>query len=78
MENYKIISPFTGGPVEIKTKEIEFIFRGEPFTCKRRYYICLDTGNEFSDDILDNEVFWQVVDLYQLKHPEVKDLPKKE
>ena len=72
-----VISPFTGGPVEIKTKEIEFNFRGEAFTCKRRYYVCLDTGNEFSDDELDDEVFWQVIDLYKLKYPNAKNLPEK-
>lgn len=71
------ISPFTGGPVEIKTRKETFNFRGETFTCKRQYYVCLDTGIEFSDDKLDDELFWQIIDLYGVKHPDAINLPKK-
>ena len=71
------ISPFTGGPVEIKEKDVTLNFRGESFTCKRKYYLCVDTGMEFSDDRFDDELFWQIIDLYRVKHPEAKNLPKK-
>jgi hypothetical protein len=77
MATNKEISPFTGGPIEIRTKDVTFNFRGESFTCKRRYYVCLDTGHEYTDDKLDDELFWQIIDLYRVKHPEAKNLPKK-
>jgi len=61
-----------------KTKLETFTFRDETFTCERRYYHDLDTDLEFSTDEQDDEVFWKIIDLYRIKHPDAKNLPTKE
>ena len=67
------------GKVEIeKTKLETFTFRDETFTCERRYYLWEETGFECTDSEQDDEVFWKVVELYRLKHPDATDLPVKE
>jgi hypothetical protein len=61
-----------------KTKLETFTFRDETFTCERRYYLWEETGFECTDSEQDDEVFWKVVELYRLKHPDGTDLPVKE
>lgn len=75
--NRNTISKLTDTFIE-KTKLETFTFRDETFTCERRYYLWEETGFECTDSEQDDEVFWKVVELYRLKHPDAKDLPVKE
>lgn len=75
--NRNTISELTDTFIE-KTKLETFTFRDETFTCERRYYLWEEKGFECTDSEQDDEVFWKVVELYKLKHPDVKDLPVKE
>lgn len=61
-----------------KTKLETFTFRDETFTCERRYYLWEETGFEYTDSEQDDEVFWKIIDLYRIKHPDAKNLPIKE
>lgn len=67
-EYVDIESPFTGGKVlEIHDVE-EKTFRGEKFLVNVRYYLCEDTGNQFTsaeqDELWTNELYGQ----YRSKH----------
>jgi len=61
-------SPFTGGSVALKTELRELTFRGESFKINAHYYICEDTGTEFTTDELDEIDTRQVHNLYRKKH----------
>lgn len=57
-------SPFTGGKVSLCTKEVTLKYRGEDITVNRDYYHCEDTGMEFSDSKLDDDLMWRVFRKY--------------
>lgn len=57
-------SPFTGGTVTIHTREEEVTFRGEKIKVNRQYYRCEDTGREFTDSNLDDDMMWTVFRKY--------------
>jgi len=57
-------SPFTGGAVTIHTREEEVTFRGEKIKINRQYYRCEDTGREFTDSNLDDDMMWTVFRKY--------------
>jgi hypothetical protein len=59
-----IKSPFTGGKVAILSKEEEVTFRGEKVKILRKYYRCEDTGREFTDSKLDDDMMWTVFRAY--------------
>jgi putative zinc finger/helix-turn-helix YgiT family protein len=61
-------SPFTGGPVTLKTEEQELEFRNETFKIRAHSYVCEDTGTEFTTDELDEIDIRQVHNLYREKH----------
>ena len=61
----KISSPFTGGSVEIKTRTEEIKYRGVMVKIRRRYYHCVDTGHNFTDAKLDDEMMAEVRKEYQ-------------
>lgn len=63
-----MISPFTGGEVTRKHKSETFTFRKEKFTVKRFYFVCNDTGREFTNTDLDNEVFNDIYKQYRERH----------
>lgn len=69
MEKYvNIKSPFTGGRVkEIYTTE-EKEFRKEKFTVPVRFYVCEDTGEQFTTTEQDNIQFDDLYKQYRLKH----------
>lgn len=68
-------SPFTGGQVkEIITSE-EMVFRGEKYPeIPVRYYVCMDSGEEFTDGEQDNEwtsaLYVQYREQYGIPSPE--------
>lgn len=57
-------SPFTGGKVTILSREEEITFRGEKIKITRKYYRCEDTGREFTDSKLDDDMMWAVFRAY--------------
>ena len=66
-----IKSPFTGGIVNLLEREEEVTFRGEKIKISRKYYKCRDTGREFTDSTLDDEMMWTVFRKYcELKSPD--------
>ena len=77
-----MISPFTGGKVTKKHKLETFTFRKEKFTVKRFYFVCNDTGREFTNNDVDTQVFNDIYKQYRERHgipsPErLKDLRSK-
>lgn len=75
-------SPFTGGKVTKKHKLETFTFRKEKFTVKRYYFVCNDTGREFTNEEVDEQVFADIYRQYRERHripsPEMlKDLRSK-
>lgn len=77
-----MISPFTGGKVTRKHKLETFTFRKEKFTVKRFYFVCNDTGREFTNNDVDTQVFNDIYKQYRERHgipsPErLKDLRNK-
>ncbi len=77
-----MISPFTGGKVTKKHKLETFTFRKEKFTVKRYYFVCNDTGREFTNEEVDEQVFTDICKQYRERHripsPEMlKDLRSK-
>lgn len=57
-------SPFTGGKVTILSREEEVTFRGEKIKITRKYYHCEDTGREFTDSKLDDDMMWDTFRAY--------------
>lgn len=51
-------SPFTGGKCTLETKTETFTYRDEEFTVEKKFYRCADTGHEFTDAALDNDLMW--------------------
>lgn len=61
-------SPFTGGPVkEVSTME-KMSYKGEEFLVHVRYYVCVDTGEQFTTTEQDSEWFNELHLLYNEKH----------
>ena len=63
-EQSDIKSPFTGGKVTILSREEEITFRGEKVKITRKYYRCVDTGREFTDSKLDDDMMWAAFRAY--------------
>lgn len=57
-------SPFTGGKVAILSRQEEVTFRGEKVKILRKYYRCEDTGREFTNYKLDDDMMWAVFRAY--------------
>lgn len=57
-------SPFTGSKVVIQSREEEVTFRGEKVKIICKYYRCVDTGREFTDGKLDDDMMWSVFRAY--------------
>lgn len=83
MEKYvDMKSPFTGGRVkEISTTETKE-FRKEKFCVHVRYYVCEDTGEQFTTTEQDTLQFNDLYSQYRVKHgipfpDEIKEIRKK-
>lgn len=61
-------SPFTGGKVTLKSETTTITYRGEDFSCHRYYYVCEDTGMEFTDAELDDKGLSEVYEQYRVRH----------
>ncbi|TAE50785.1 MAG: DUF4065 domain-containing protein [Bacteroidetes bacterium] len=61
-------SPFTGGEVLLVQEWVERAFRKEAFGIWEHYYVCKDTGRDFSNQDLDELNVQQVYNLYRSRH----------
>lgn len=64
----KIQSPITGGRVFLVETTEEHEFRKEKFEVHVRYYICEDTGEQFSGEGQDDLVLNQVYNQWRIRH----------
>lgn len=61
-------SPFTGGEVKLQ-KEIRTLnYRKEEFEVQYHFYLCVDTGEQFTDEELDTVNTNQIYNQYRLKY----------
>jgi len=72
-------SPITGREMKRMTRQKELIFRKEEFLVNHHFYLCEDSGEEFTDDELDtlniNQVYNQYRHKYNLPFPdEIKSI----
>lgn len=72
--NSEMKSPFTGGAVTLHKEPKQLEFRKDKFTIQQHYYKCVDTGEEFSNDELDqinvNQLYNQYRERYGLPFPD--------
>lgn len=61
-------SPFTGGEVELRKENRTMDYRKEPFEVLYHYYVCKETGEQFTDDELDEVNTNQVYNQYRAKY----------
>ncbi|NML41645.1 hypothetical protein HHL17_30955 [Chitinophaga sp. G-6-1-13] len=61
-------SPFTGGSTRLEKKPMTLEYRQESFDITYHYYVCEDTGEQFTDDKIDTFNQNQVLSQYQAKH----------
>lgn len=48
-----MISPFTGGKVELRKELSTVKYKGRTITFEKEFYYCVDTGHEFTDEELE-------------------------
>lgn len=75
-------SPFTGGKVTLKTERKELEFRKSKFEIVYHYYVCEDTGEEFTNTQIDELNLIQVYNQYREKEgipfpPEIRGIRQK-
>jgi transcriptional regulator with XRE-family HTH domain len=61
-------SPFTGGEAMLQKEARTMEFRKEWFTLLFQYYLCKDSGEQFTDDMLDEVNTNQVYNQYRAKY----------
>lgn len=61
-------SPFTGGEVTIDKKLSDAKYRGDKFSYIHHSYVCVDTGESFTDSFFDNLNTIQVYNQYRSKY----------
>lgn len=61
-------SPFTGGEATLQKEIRTMDFRKEPFQVTFQYYLCRDTGEQFTNDELDEVNTNQVYNQYRAKY----------
>jgi len=61
-------SPFTGGEAMLQKEMRTMDFRKETFQIQFQYYLCKDTGEQFTDDELDEVNTNQVYNQYRAKY----------
>lgn len=63
-----MISPFTGGETKLIKEQRELTFRKEKFSYTAHYYLCVDTGEQFTTTELDTLNINQVYNQYRIKY----------
>lgn len=61
-------SPYTGGLVYLVEGIETQTFRGEEYTVHARYYECGDTGEKFTSEEQDEQLFRELYNQYRTKH----------
>lgn len=61
-------SPYTGGLVYLVEGTEEQTFRGEEYTVHARYYECKDTGEKFTSEEQDEQLFCELYNQYRVRH----------
>jgi len=61
-------SPFTGGQVALHREERQLEFRKELFTVQFQYFLCKESGEQFTDPVLDDVNINQVYNQYRAKY----------
>ena len=61
-------SPFTGGDVKLMQEQRELVYRKETFSYIAHYYVCVDTGEQFTTTELDTLNIYQVYNQYRVKY----------
>lgn len=61
-------SPFTGGDVKLMKEPRELVYRKETFSYIAHYYVCVDTGEQFTTTELDTLNIYQVYNQYRVKY----------
>lgn len=61
-------SPFTGGEVILRYERRKIMFRKEMYEYTHGYYVCVDTGEEFTTTELDEVNLIQVYNQYRVKY----------
>lgn len=57
-------SPITGGEMRLMQEKSSVKFRGEDVTYIKKYYHCVESGNEFTDTDLDDDNMWAIFRAY--------------
>lgn len=63
-----MISPITGGKVKEVISEEHHTFRGDEYVVPAHYYVCLDSGEEFTTNEQDQEYFASLYGQYRKRH----------
>lgn len=61
-------SPFTGGEVQKKIETRTLSYRKEPFDVQYQFYVCKDTGEQYTDEDMDTANINQVYNQYRVKY----------
>lgn len=67
-------SPITGKHMPIRISQVDMQFRGEHFWVSFIFYLCEESKESFTDDVLDKLNVYQVHQQYAAKH----DIPIEE
>lgn len=57
-------SPLTGGELLLLQEKANVTFRGESVTFTKKFYHCVDSGMEFTNDELDDDNMWAIFRAY--------------
>lgn len=63
-----IDSPFSDGEAHLKSEKTTSVYRKEKFSYIRYYYVCDETGLEFTEDETDEATFSQIYGQYREKY----------
>lgn len=63
-----IDSPFSDGQAHLKSEKTTSVYRNEKFSYIRYYYVCDETGLEFTEDETDEATFSQIYGQYREKY----------
>lgn len=67
-DNVVVTSPFTGGKVREVFRQETMSFRGENYIVHSKYYVCEDTGQEFTTTEQDDSTLNDLYAQYRIKH----------
>lgn len=57
-------SPITGGEMQLMQEKSSVKFRGEEISFIKKFYHCVNSGQEFTDTELDNDNMWAIFRAY--------------